>query len=100
MVNSIANNQIQGAGDLLQLYGTFDLLSLIMITFGFLALFYVAHKIGTSENKNCTGCKKVAQCQRDIKLIKEQLLLNEYVEPSALKDIIKKVEEIRKRILG
>ena len=45
------------------------------------------------------GCKKLNECKSEIKQIKKTLALNELVDHDAIKDIVKDIAEIKKRML-
>ncbi len=74
---------------------------LIICSFSILALciLCVFSIIKVYITKSCLGCKKLNECKSEIKQIKKTLALNELVDHNAIKDIVKDIAEIKKRML-
>ena len=87
----IADVQITEQQSDLLIVGSFLTLAILIIClFSFLKSYAL---------KSCAGCKRLLQCEQDIKHIKKDMLLNDIVDSEILKTIAQDITEIKRRIL-
>lgn len=68
-----------------------------IISFLIVALCY--HLGHAYINKSCAGCKRLKQCEKDIARINQVLEVEKQVDFNVLKQILKQVELLKKKVM-